>query len=341
MILSALSNGATLLLVPMTLAITAGARRRDYGLAEPGLDRQVGQGVMAYPLLAPLVYGVLISAILVWGRESHPLETAIRHDRSPGMGFIMFLAGVVLAPAAEELIFRGVFLGWLTRMALGAGGIGRPSTRHPEAEMFEESAGTELVVDQADADVDFNPFSAPKTSVTPRPEPGRIALLVMANVVVSIVFAALHYQVWPTPIPIFFLSMGLGLLYQRTGGLAAPIALHMTFNGVSTLIMFLSGGAVGTEEPTVPNPVPAPRVRRGPRGVGVQRNSPDRVVDPVDELSAFCYILRPDRASHRREIRLNMLLSRFGLSDTRWTQTGDPRFEPTATVEASRGHPDN
>ncbi len=64
----------------------------------------------------------------------------------------------------------------------------------------------------------------------------------MANVAVSLLFAALHYTVWPTPVPIFFLSLALGLLYQRTGSLVAPMALHMTFNAVSTILMFLVMG---------------------------------------------------------------------------------------------------
>ena len=67
--------------------------------------------------------------------------------------------------------------------------------------------------------------------------------LLAANVLVSIVFAAMHGPVWPSPVPIFFLSIGLGVLYQRTGGLIAPIALHATFNGVSTMLLYLSGPA--------------------------------------------------------------------------------------------------
>ena len=73
----------------------------------------------------------------------------------------------------------------------------------------------------------------------------RALRLLAANVIVSLIFAALHGAVWPTPIPIFFLSLGLGFLYQRTGGILAPIALHMTFNGVSTTMMFLVAGGGG------------------------------------------------------------------------------------------------
>ncbi len=61
-----------------------------------------------------------------------------------------------------------------------------------------------------------------------------------ANVVVSLIFAAMHGPVWPSPVPIFFLSMGIGTLYQRTGSVIAPIALHATFNSVSTMLLYLT-----------------------------------------------------------------------------------------------------
>ena len=43
-----------------------------------------------------------------------------------------------------------------------------------------------------------------------------------ANVVVSLLFAGLHADQWPAPVPLFLLSLVLGWLYLRTGGLAAP-----------------------------------------------------------------------------------------------------------------------
>ena len=52
------------------------------------------------------------------GQDEPPARKRDRSRiRSPGMVAILVLAGVVLAPAAEELIFRGVLLGWLTQVS--------------------------------------------------------------------------------------------------------------------------------------------------------------------------------------------------------------------------------
>ena len=194
---------------------------------------------------------------------------------------ILVLAGVVLAPIAEELIFRGVLLGWLTKLAVGEkrpvnpdptiGVIDKPIEpdfggyllETVEVDPVEEA--TEPGLAATSEHPTRNPYEAPFSSIVPRYETvavdpsGRVFPLLLANITVSLIFAALHGAVWPTPVPIFFLSLGLGLLYQRTGGILASTALHMTFNGVSTLLMFLTlGPAAPKVDPKLPNPTPPP-----------------------------------------------------------------------------------
>jgi hypothetical protein len=48
----------------------------------------------------------------------------------------------------------------------------------------------------------------------------------------SLLFANFHANVWPTPVPLFVLALGLGWLAYRTQGVAAPIVLHMLFNAI-------------------------------------------------------------------------------------------------------------
>jgi membrane protease YdiL (CAAX protease family) len=58
----------------------------------------------------------------------------------------------------------------------------------------------------------------------------------------SILFAAVH-STWPTPPPLFFLSLGLGYLAVRTRNVAASIATHSLFNAVS-VVYLLKGGSI-------------------------------------------------------------------------------------------------
>jgi membrane protease YdiL (CAAX protease family) len=259
---SAIQNAVVLVLVPLTLTMVCGARPRDLGLVAEGLDKQVFRGVVAYPLLAPFVFGAMILSVLYWGKTNHPLEEAIMADKSPRMVAILVLAGVVLAPAAEELMFRGVLLGWLTRLALGGS---KPVARKDVSSLGDSNL--DLIAPEiraaalapADLDKDLqNPYAAPTSPMVTSFETdlvnssSRVFPLFLANVVVSLIFASLHGAVWPTPIPIFFLSLGLGVLYQRTGSIVSSTVLHMTFNGVSTLLMLLTISSPATKESPKP-----------------------------------------------------------------------------------------
>jgi hypothetical protein len=57
----------------------------------------------------------------------------------------------------------------------------------------------------------------------------------------ALLFANFHANVWPTPIPLFVLALGLGWLAYRTQSVAAPIALHMMFNAM-TFVATVFGG---------------------------------------------------------------------------------------------------
>ena len=281
MALSAIQNALVLASIPLVLRATSGARLRDFGIVRGDLLGQVPRGVVAYPLLAPFVFGVMMASVLYWGKTNHPLENAIVQDKSPAMVAILVLAGVVLAPASEELIFRGVLLGWLTKLAVGEkravapaptiepleGALLPDDGRHLLETVEVDSPGIlpERTFPDTAEHLAHNPYEAPFSPLVAEYEtvPGdpswRAVPLLLANVLVSLIFAALHGAVWPTPIPIFFLSLGLGLLYQRTGSIVASTALHMTFNGVSTLLMFLTLGAAAPKPaPKVPAPIPPP-----------------------------------------------------------------------------------
>ncbi len=272
MSLSAMSNALVLILIPLGLFLMSGARLRDYGLVAHGLARNIGRGLVAYPLLVPIVFGAMFASLLIWNKTPHPLEDALRLGQNPRMVVVLVLAAVVFAPLSEELIFRGVLLGWLTRLA-----IGRPkdlASNDLLDEPVHANPGDLIPSDPGfDAELDRdpgNPYTAPvATVILPetvvyRPPTLKNAQLLLANVVVSVIFAGLHAAAWPTPIPIFFLSMGLGMLYQRTGSLIPSMVLHMTFNGVSTVLMLLTLGNPPPDAKKDPQPPAAKAVPKAP-----------------------------------------------------------------------------
>ena len=53
----------------------------------------------------------------------------------------------------------------------------------------------------------------------------------------SAIFAALHVDAWPAPIPLFVLALFLGYLAHRTGSLVGPVILHATFNGANMIAL--------------------------------------------------------------------------------------------------------
>jgi membrane protease YdiL (CAAX protease family) len=59
----------------------------------------------------------------------------------------------------------------------------------------------------------------------------------------SALFAAFHAQVWPSPVPLFVLALGLGYLYLRTRTLIGPVVVHGLFNAVSAVYLLLGGPA--------------------------------------------------------------------------------------------------
>jgi hypothetical protein len=124
--------------------------------------------------------------------------------------------------------------------------------------------------------------------------------LLAANVLVSVIFAAMHGPVWPSPVPLFFFSLGLGVLYQRTGGLVAPVVLHAMLNGLTTLLLYLTVLAGGPDalkpvppapvEPVAPKEVGMPpgvepgvvSIRARVKGAGRTQPAPPGVISPIE-----------------------------------------------------------
>ena len=56
----------------------------------------------------------------------------------------------------------------------------------------------------------------------------------------AVLFAAFHSGVWPSPVPLLVLALGLGYLAYHAQSLVAPILIHALFNGFNCLLIVLT-----------------------------------------------------------------------------------------------------
>jgi membrane protease YdiL (CAAX protease family) len=229
----AVVNLLLILLVPAHLRLSTGATWADLGLNARRWVRQIAVGIRYALLMTPVVYGVQSIAVRIWRRQEHVVEQMILDKLTLGGAVLAVLSTMVLAPLTEELLFRCIIQRWLSRL------LGGNSKAEPKA----------LPKDDFEWEPDVLPATGPlgltsplskKTSQLPEvPITANLAIFLT-----SIAFAAMHFPQWPAPIAIFFLSMALGTVYQRTGSLIATIAMHGTFNGISTLLLLLAAIAL-------------------------------------------------------------------------------------------------
>ena len=116
MLLHTIASVLFLLTLPALLRWTAGVGVAELGLSTVGWPRQAGTGVVAALLATPAVYAIHIAAASVWETNQHPVEQMMADRLSPGIALLAFVSTVVLAPLVEETMFRGILLGWLTRV---------------------------------------------------------------------------------------------------------------------------------------------------------------------------------------------------------------------------------
>jgi membrane protease YdiL (CAAX protease family) len=238
-------NVVLLLTIPVLLRLTSRARLPDLGLVRRNLAQQIFVGTVAFFLVSPFVYVLNALAVLIWKPESHPLEKMVRNELSMGIAELAVLSAVILAPATEELIFRGVIQRWLYRIL------------HPQPDgeiVIEPRPASPETLYQVNNDTELETTQEPLTDLATRPveaapsaPPGPIRdlatrlgrLQIQPIVMTSLLFAAVHYPQWPAPLGIFVLSLGLGYVAQQSGSLIAAMVMHSLFNGLGTLLLFM------------------------------------------------------------------------------------------------------
>jgi membrane protease YdiL (CAAX protease family) len=179
------------------------------GLSLRQSRRGLATGVTYAVVFVPLVFGGMIVTEFVYQAvgydhpREHDLLRVLGESSQPWVRVALAVGATVVAPLAEELLFRGHAqtilrrtMGWLVRPMTGA----------------------------------------------PEPAPAAPAWVTWGAIVLaSLLFASVHER-WSWP-PIFLLSLCLGWSYERTGNLWVPIGVHAAFNTFSTLMFLSGVGS--------------------------------------------------------------------------------------------------
>jgi membrane protease YdiL (CAAX protease family) len=234
--------------VPLVFYVLRGIPPGRIGLTQRLLGRNVLAGVGAWLLITPLVFVVNLLATYLQtladpgGVQEHPLtRIAEQRPTAPELA-VLVVSAVVAAPVVEETVFRGVLQPWFagfrsggaTAMAAAFGAALVPRQSEMAAALRHGGEGLLTAVAPALFVLALLPFYLAVARHPPRPDSPAIFGT-------ALLFASIHANVWPTPVPLFVLGLALGTLSARTGSLVGPMVLHGLFNAVTCVWLLFAG----------------------------------------------------------------------------------------------------
>lgn len=197
-------------------------------------------GVIAWLVLTPFVHLVNVSVTIVFHLLNFPMDNHPLTKLAGGSLWeqVLFLVeACVVAPIIEEILFRGVLLPWVIgARERNTGGLqlepvapprGRPLVVMAAAALY--TAGSGKLGPVIFASVLTLGLAVLWVSVRRGKRHARAIYTSAA------LFGLVHSSVWPSPIPLFFLGLGLGWLAVRTRGVVVPTIVHGLFNAVSAI----------------------------------------------------------------------------------------------------------
>ena len=224
------------------------ARRRGWtgslGFAPRYLPRGLLTGALALVLVIPwmLTAAVLLQVVrkaLGYSPDAvHEILRAIRENPQPEVILWGVLSAVVIAPLAEEILFRGLLQTTLVYGLARLFARSQPLTAPVAVLPLGVPGGAAPAVLPATGGEahDLAYWHRPPPPVLEKPDPSA-AFRWAGILTVSALFAVLH-EPWSIPL-IFLLSLFFGYLYERTGNLWTSIVVHFGFNSLNLLVVLL------------------------------------------------------------------------------------------------------
>jgi membrane protease YdiL (CAAX protease family) len=222
--------GAAAVLIGANVLVRPGGLR-GLGFSLAHVPRGVAVGLVAALLVLPLTFVAGVVTDKFWqvvGLEHpgvHEMLEILGGTTAPSLRVLIYASAILVAPVFEELLFRGhiqtLLVSAFARVQSPAHASDQPAPEpSPQPPPIEPPAQPVLE------------YAPPPTRAPSPPGPGARWLAIG---VTSVLFALVHGALWMMP-PIFFLSLCLGYLYERTGNLWGPISLHLLFNLVNVAV---------------------------------------------------------------------------------------------------------
>lgn len=222
------------------IAVLYQARSRDLGLPANAEQtaRDIFIGVLAWAAAIVPVLGIqwLLKVFFDKTPSGHEyIKMLTEQKRTPAEWAMVAVAVVIFAPVCEEIMFRLLLQGYLEAWEFKKVCRRELSTEPSNInEPLEPSAGPES--DLVGLDV-----WQPATSVIKRQPSRGVAGMPFGLVPIigsSLLFGLAHFGYGPEPVPLFFLALVLGYIYQRTHRILPSIVTHATFNAFAMFILW-------------------------------------------------------------------------------------------------------
>jgi hypothetical protein len=226
--------------IPVLLYAVSRTRPGQLGLTTRRLGRNLLLGVAVFVVLTPPVLGLnylvefLYRSALGAEPRLHPFTQLAAGGMSSAEWALLVLSATVFHPVLEELTFRGMVQPWA-------------ATRPWGGQVTLAAAFVLALYSCKERVLAAVPLGLSPALLEASPALFVLALVPVYGLVVwrsrtpaapavfatAALFAAVHSSVWPSPVALFVLAVGLGTQALRTGSLAGPIVLHALFNGTA------------------------------------------------------------------------------------------------------------
>lgn len=260
---------AVMLIATPLIMLRTGCTWRDLGVVPKEAGRDIGIGLAAFCMLAPIVYAIQ-AALTLLQPYKHPLIEMLTKTPDLQLFAMLCFSAIILAPLSEEWAFRVLLQGWLEKLLSYTGDplhilVGGTSSAEPVVLQNEDllrpaditvvpAEGITFLSSASPARPEVqwidpaNPYAPPQVLIEPisaanAPPPAGVAVHESSPPTFwkqwlpiffsSILFALMHYSHGLAWIPLTLLAFGLGYIYQRTHRILPSITVHFCLNALS------------------------------------------------------------------------------------------------------------